>query len=442
MAAESVQGVALLDKMLMTELQARGLISQLAGGDELVEHLCTGSRTVYCGFDPTADSLHIGSLVPLLALRRFQLAGHRPLVLVGGATGLIGDPSFKAEERRLNSPEIVNGWAARIEAQVARFLDLDTSTDNRAVIVNNYDWLGQLGLLEFLRDIGKHFSVSAMMSKESVRQRLDREGAGISFTEFTYSILQAFDFSELFSREGCTVQLGGSDQWGNITAGIELTRRRCHGQTYGATFPLVVKADGSKFGKTESGTVWLDPKRTSPYAFYQFWMSTADADVYNFLKYFTFLSVSEIARIEETDAASQGRRSGQAILAQEVTRLVHGAEALEDARRISKVLFSGDVSALTEDDFAQIALGGLSVLSIDGAAVALVDALVGLGLALTPRGEVTTGQARKFVQEGAVQVNGVKVTDAAQILSRGSSLWGRYHLLRRGKKQFALLIWN
>lgn len=428
--------------MLVPELQARGLISQLAGGDDLIAHLGETSRTVYCGFDPTADSLHIGSLVPVIALRRFQLAGHRPLVLVGGATGLIGDPSFKAEERRLNSPEIVHGWSDSIKAQLVRFLDFDPMIKNGALVVNNYDWLGSVGLLGFLRDIGKHFSVNAMMGKESVRQRLDRDGLGISFTEFTYMILQSFDFSELFRTYGCTVQLGGSDQWGNITAGIELTRKLHREQVYGATFPLVVKADGSKFGKTETGTVWLDPRRTSPYAFYQFWMSVSDEDVYKFLKYFTFLTLEEIGELELSDASSQGRREAQSILAQEVTRLVHGADALNEARRISEILFTGEVAALTSADYAQMALGGVPVMSSGSATLPLVDALVGAGLALTPRGEVTAGQARKFIQDGAVFVNGVRTTDPNTLLYRESALGGKYHLLKRGKKQFGLLVWT
>jgi tyrosyl-tRNA synthetase len=299
-------------KDLISDLQDRGLVSQMAGGDELVEHLMTGSRTVYCGFDPTADSLHIGSLVPLLALRRFQLAGHKPVALVGGATGMIGDPSFKSEERKLNTPDIVAGWADRIRAQVSRFVDFEGAC--AAEVVNNYDWTANLSVLDFLRDTGKHFSVNAMINKESVRQRIEREGEGISFTEFSYMLLQSMDFAELYKRMECTVQIGGSDQWGNITGGIDLTRRLHRQQVYGLTLPLVTKADGTKFGKTESGTVWLDANRTSPYAFYQFWMNTADADVYQFLRYFTFLEVAAIEEIERTDAQAQGRRSAQGML--------------------------------------------------------------------------------------------------------------------------------
>lgn len=412
----------------------------MAGGDELVEHLATGSRTVYCGFDPTADSLHIGSLVPLLALRRFQLAGHKPVALVGGATGMIGDPSFKSEERKLNTPDIVAGWADKIRVQVSRFVDFEGAC--AAEVVNNYDWTANLSVLDFLRDTGKHFSVNAMINKESVRQRIEREGEGISFTEFSYMLLQSMDFAELYKRMECTVQIGGSDQWGNITGGIDLTRRLHRQQVYGLTLPLVTKADGTKFGKTESGTVWLDANRTSPYAFYQFWMNTADADVYQFLRYFTFLDVSTIEEIEQTDAQVQGRRSAQGILAREVTTLVHGDEGMAAAERISQALFSGDVSQLSGDDFAQLAQDGLPTLKVAGDERSLVDLLVETGLAATPRGEVTAGQARKFIQEGAVQVNGVKQSDVSVQLGVQTAIHGKYHLLRRGKKQFHLLVWQ
>lgn len=425
---------------VVSELQARGLVSQLAGGQELVAHLGEASRTVYCGFDPTADSLHIGSLVPLLALRRFQLAGHRPIVLVGGATGLIGDPSFKAEERKLNTPDVVAGWVERLKTQVSRFVDFNAGPCS-AEVVNNYDWMSGMNVLDFLRDTGKHFSINAMIQKESVKQRIEREGEGISFTEFSYMILQSLDFAELFKRYGCSVQLGGSDQWGNITGGIDLTRRLYRQQVYGLTLPLVTKADGTKFGKTESGTIWLDPAKTSPYAFYQFWLNTADADVYKFLRYFTFLEVAAISEIERIDGEVQGRRSAQGILAREVTGLIHGSDGVLAAERISQALFSGDISSLGEGDLAQIALDGLPVCRVAAESAALTDLLVDSGLAITPRGEVTLGQARKFIQEAAVQVNGEKVTDIQLSLYRKDALHGKYHLLRRGKKQFSLLVW-
>jgi len=426
---------------LIAELQARELVSQLAGGEELVSHLDSGSRTVYCGFDPTADSLHIGSLVPLLALRRFQLAGHSPIILVGGATGLIGDPSFKSEERKLQTIDVVAEWAQRIKSQVSHLVDFDTGTA-AARIVDNYEWTSQLSILDFLRDVGKHFSVNSMIHKESVQQRIDRDGAGISFTEYTYMILQSLDFAELHKKYGCTVQIGGSDQWGNITGGIDLTRRLHRQQVYGLTLPLVTKSDGTKFGKTESGTVWLDPAKTSPYAFYQFWLNTADTDVYRFLRYFTFIDADVIKDIEISDNASQGRRSAQAILAKEVTALIHGKSGVDAAERISKALFSGDVSLLQESDLDQLALDGVPAVTIKGESRLLVDLLVETGLAVTPRGDVTVGQARKFIQEGAINVNGHKSEDPSLMLGISNALWSKYHVLKRGKKQFLLVIWR
>ena len=316
-----------MSNALLEDLKARGLVFQIAGEERFVDWLNEKPRTLYCGFDPTADSLHIGSLVPLLMLRRFQEAGHRPIALVGGATGLIGDPSFKATERQLNTPDVVAGWVDKLKAQVSRFIAFD-DTASSAMVANNLDWTQGMDVLTFLRDIGKHFSVNSMIQKESVKQRIEREGSGISFTEFSYSILQSLDFAELYQRYECGLQIGGSDQWGNITGGIDLARRLHGAQVFGLTMPLITKADGTKFGKTESGTIWLDASKTSPYAFYQFWLGTADADVYKFLRYFTFLPVEQIARIEEEDKTAQGRPQAQAVLAEEVTRLVHGQDGL------------------------------------------------------------------------------------------------------------------
>ncbi len=424
---------------LIADLDARGLIAQIAGESELPTHL-NQRRTLYCGFDPTADSLHIGSLVPLLALRRFQLAGHRPIVLVGGATGLVGDPSFKAQERRLHGAEVVATWAERIRRQVSRFVDFDCGP-TAAILVDNLDWMGSLSVLEFLRDVGKHFSVSAMIHKEAVRQRIERDGEGISFTEFSYLLLQSYDFAELYRRHGCTLQIGGSDQWGNVTGGIDLCRRLYQGRVFGLTLPLVTKADGTKFGKTETGTVWLDPAKTSPYAFYQFWINVADADVYRFLRYFTFLELAEIAAIERADAAASGRKSAQAVLAREVTQLVHGAVGVAAAERISEALFADRFDDLAEGDFEQLALDGLPATLIAGDAKPLLDVLVETGLALTPRGEVTLGQARKYVREGAISLNGKKIADDQAILYRLDARFGRFHVLRRGKKNFHLVRW-
>lgn len=417
---------------IIDELESRELVSQLAGGEELRRHLADTSRTVYCGFDPTAESLHIGSLVPLLALKRFQMAGHTPIALVGGATGLIGDPSFKASERQLNSADIVAQWVERLKPQLSQFLDFE-SKSNPAVLANNLDWTQQVSMLSFLRDIGKHFSINAMIQKESVKQRIDREGEGISYTEFSYMILQSYDFAELNQRYGCTVQIGGSDQWGNITGGIDLTRRLHQQQVFGATLPLVTKADGSKFGKTETGTIWISRKFTSPYAFYQFWLNTADADVYKYLKYFSFIQVSEIADILRSDQLSNSKPEAQGILAAAVTELVHGKEGLQAARRISDALFSGDISRLTVDDLQQLELDGLPCSDFVGSAQGIVETLVSTELAKSNK------MAREFITNNAVSVNGETVISEDFILNSENALHSRYFVLRRGKKLFHLV---
>lgn len=427
--------MALSDNPLLAELDQRELVAQLTGEQELVTHLNCGSRTVYCGFDPTADSLHIGSLVPLLTLRRFQLAGHRPIALVGGATGLIGDPSFKSEERRLNTPDVVAGWVDKIQSQVSRFIDFDCGS-NSALVVNNLDWVGDMTVLDFLRDIGKHFPVNQMIRKESVRQRIEREGEGISYTEFTYMILQSYDFAELNHRLGCSIQIGGSDQWGNITGGTELTRRLYGNQVFGMTLPLVTKADGTKFGKTESGTIWLDSNRTSPYAFYQFWLATADADVYRFLKYFTFLDLSYVDALEVEDKERKGRPQAQAVLAEEVCRLIHGEEGLKAAKRITGALFSGELRDLSESDFQQLQLDGLpsSVIvpeQLEGSS--LTALLVDSGMAASGK------QVKDALGRSAVMVNGcVLTTDdnmrLFEVFERSKALHGRYFLAKLGKR--------
>ena len=389
-----------MSSALLDDLRARGLIFQIAGESDLPGWLDGGARTLYCGFDPTADSLHIGSLVPLLMLRRFQLAGHRPLALVGGATGLIGDPSFKAQERQLNTREVVDSWVEKLKIQVSRFIDFDLG-DASAEVVNNLEWTESMDVLTFLRDVGKHFSINAMIQKESVKQRIEREGSGISYTEFTYMILQSLDFAELNKRYDCGLQIGGSDQWGNITGGIDLTRRLHGNQVFGLTMPLITKADGSKFGKTESGTVWLDARRTSPYAFYQFWLGTADVDVYKFLKYFTFLEVTEIDALQEADARREGRPEAQSVLAREVTRLVHGQEGLAGAERISEALFSGSIEALGEDDVLQLRQDGLpasTVSRVDFPAT-LTQMLVDAGMAASGK------QVKDALGRNAVTIN-------------------------------------
>lgn len=428
------------DQTIIEELSWRGLIQQVTAEQQLKDHLQQQGQVVYCGFDPTADSLHIGSLVPLLTLKRFQQYGHKPIALVGGATGMIGDPSFKANERQLNSQQVIQQWTDSLHAQVSQFIDFDCGSAS-ALVVNNLDWCGELNLLAFLRQVGKHFSINAMIQKESVKQRIEREGEGISFTEFTYMIIQSYDFVQLNQLHNCSLQIGGSDQWGNITGGIDLTRRMNSKQVFGLTLPLVTQADGSKFGKTESGTIWLDSAKTSQYAFYQFWINTADADVYRFLRYFTFLDQASILQIEKDDESAQGRRSAQQILAKEVTRLVHGEKGLQAAERISSALFQGTYEELSSDDLAQLALDGLPTTQIKKTSAKLIDLLVETGLALTPRGEVTLGQARKFIQQNAISVNHQKITDIDAELKSDDGYYHRYHILKRGKKIFHLIEW-
>ena len=417
---------------IIQDLQSRGLIAQTTDAEALDALLNEQKIALYCGFDPTADSLHIGHLLPVLALRRFQLAGHTPVALVGGATGMIGDPSFKAAERSLNNLETVQQWVQSIRGQLAPFLSFEG--DNAAIMANNYDWFGGMGCLDFLRDIGKHFSVNAMLAKESVKQRIERDDVGISFTEFAYALLQGYDFAELNKRHGVMLQIGGSDQWGNITWGIDATRRLNQQSVFGLTLPLVTKSDGTKFGKTEGGAVWLNAKKTSPYQFYQFWLKVADADVYKFLKYFTFLGVEEIDAIEAADQASGTKPEAQRILAEEMTRLIHGEAALEAAQRISASLFAEDQSNLTETDFEQLALDGLPAFEVSGE-LNIVQALVQSGLAKS------NNEARGFVSQGAAVVNGAKIGSDAYVLSDADKRFGIYTIVRRGKRNHALLVW-
>jgi tyrosyl-tRNA synthetase len=424
---------------LLAELNQRGLIAQYSGDQELGSHL-DQPRTLYCGFDPTADSLHIGSLVPLLVLQRFQRAGHKPIVLVGGSTGLIGDPSFKAEERKLNSPAVVASWVEKLKRQTSQFVDFDPSAPNGALAVNNLDWTAGLDVLDFLRDVGKHFSINSMIQKESVKKRLDREGAGISFTEFSYSLLQGMDFAELNRRHDCTLQVGGSDQWGNIVSGIDLSRRQNQSQCFALTVPLVTKADGTKFGKTESGTIWLDADKTSPYSFYQFWLNAADADVYKFLRDFTFLPLEEILSIEEADAAAQGRPKAQRLLAGEVTALVHGQTGLDAALRITEALFSGNPNDLSEQDFEQLGQDGLPSSQITASHIMdtpLTNLLTDCGMAKAGR-EVKDALARNSVTvNGAAKGTGDNM-DTDAIFAEAKAIYGRFYLVRLGKKKYHL----
>lgn len=427
-------------EQLLCSLKERGLLYQKSG-DDLADHL-DKPRTVYCGFDPTADSLHIGHLIPLLMLKRFQEAGHRPIALVGGATGMIGDPSFKANERQLNSEEIVNEWAIRLESQIKDLINQDS--ENEVTIENNSNWLADLNVLDFLRDVGKHFSINNLISKESVKQRIDRDGEGISFTEFAYSLVQAMDFAELNRRMDCSVQVGGSDQWGNIVSGIDLNRRQNKSQCYGLTVPLITKADGTKFGKTESGTIWLNAKKTSPYTFYQFWLGVADEDVYRFLRFFTFLSVSAISSIKEKDEFKNAKPVAQSILACEVTRFVHGQDQLDAAKRITDALFTDKSEVLQKEDFEQLALDGLTHITlqdIDISEVTLSRILVDSGLAKSGK------EVKDALLRGSILINGELVSpedsfNLGKLLSVESSAYGNYFLVKFGKKKYLLLSFS
>ena len=423
---------------LINQLRQRGLVAQVSAEEELEAHL-NESRALYCGFDPTADSLHLGHLVPLLVLKRFQEAGHKPIALVGGATGLIGDPSFKAAERKLNTPDVIAGWADRIKNQVSQFIDFDCG-ENSAVVANNLDWTAEMSALEFLRDIGKHFSVNNMINKESVKQRLDREGSGISFTEFSYALLQGMDFAELNRRNNCTLQVGGSDQWGNIVGGIDLARRQNKAQCFALTVPLITKADGTKFGKTEAGAVWLDPAKTSPLAFYQFWLNVADADVYKFLHYFTFLSIEKIAEVEEADRQAQGRPQAQALLAREATRLVHGEEGLAAALRITEALFNGEPDQLSETDFEHLRLDGMPSSELRDADLVekpLTNLLTDCGMSKAGR-EVKDALGRNSVFINGLSKGPEDNMKAVECFAKEHALFGRFYLARLGKKKYHL----
>ena len=375
----------------------------------------------------------------MLALKRFQIAGHKPIALVGGATGLVGDPSFKAQERKLNTPDIVAGWADRLKQQVSCFIDFDCG-GNAAEVVNNLDWVGQMNVLTFLRDVGKHFSINNMINKESVKQRIEREGEGISFTEFTYMLLQSLDFAELYQRYNCTLQIGGSDQWGNITGGIDLTRRLHGGHVYGLTMPLVTKADGTKFGKTESGTIWLDPNKTSPYVFYQFWLNTADADVYKFLRYFTFININDIDDIEKADRNRDSKPEAQRILAEEMTRLVHGNSGLLAAQRITQALFTDDLQGLGQNDFEQLRLDGLPSSNIERSQLAdvpLTQLLADAQMAASGK-QVKDALAREAVFISGQSKSTADNMKTLECFMPEASYFGKFYVCRLGKKKYHL----
>jgi tyrosyl-tRNA synthetase len=424
---------------LLSNMHSLGLIAQVSSEAELVEHLQHGPRTVYCGFDPTADSLHVGNLVPLLALRRFQLAGHRPVLLVGGATGMIGDPGGRSTERELKSAAVVKDFVVKIRQQASAFLDFDCG-ETAAVVVDNAQWTEKLSAIDYLRDIGKHFSVNAMIQKETVKRRLDDDSQGISYTEFSYMVLQSYDYVVLNQRYDCTIQMGGSDQWGNITSGMDLIRRMNGKQAFAITYPLITNSDGTKFGKSMGNAIWLDAQKTSPYRFYQFWRNCADADVINYLKVFTFLSAAQLQELAATHAVDPGLQIAHKALAEQVTRLVHGEAGLAAALRISQALFQNTLSTLAETDLQQLAQDGLPVTQMQGEAAGILDLLVASGLALTPRGDVTLGQARKLIQSNAVSVNGEKVGDPELQLTRETALFGQYHVLQKGKKSHHMIV--
>ncbi|MBQ63093.1 MAG: tyrosine--tRNA ligase [Gammaproteobacteria bacterium] len=423
----------------LKQMRDLGLLAQVSNEDVFAEHLAAGSRTVYCGFDPTADSLHVGNLVPLLALKRFQLQGHRPILLVGGATGMIGDPGGRVDERELKSADVVANFVDKIRAQASRFLDFDCG-ENSAILVDNAQWTKELRVIEFLRDIGKHFSVNAMMQKESVKRRLEDDTLGISYTEFSYMILQSYDFVVLNRQYGCSIQMGGSDQWGNITSGMDLIRRMEGKQAFAITYPLITKADGTKFGKSVGDSVWLDGEKTSPFSFYQFWRNCGDENVMRFLKIFTFLDQTELGRLQKEHDEDPGKRTAHIFLAQEVTRLVHGEAGVEAAERITDALFSNRLDMLSAGDLQQLALDGMPSTQIEAETVGILEMLVESGLAVTPRGEVTKGQARKLIKSNAVSVNGEKIDSEDIVLGKSNALHGRYHVVGKGKKQYHLLV--
>jgi tyrosyl-tRNA synthetase len=420
---------------LLDDLEWRGLLADCTDRDALARRLAEGPITLYCGFDPTGDSLHVGHLMGQLMLRRFQRAGHHPIALAGGATGMIGDPSGKSAERNLLTREQLAHNVECIKGQLRKLLDFETA-DNPARLVDNADWTAPISYLEFLRDVGKHFPLSAMLAKDSVKLRMGSE-SGISYTEFSYQLLQAFDFYHLCKEMHCELQVGGSDQWGNITAGCDFVRRKLGVTVHGWTFPLITKADGSKFGKTESGAVWLDPERTSPYRFYQFFLNTEDAKAGEYLRKFTFLEREAIEALEAALAANPGAREAQRALAREVTALVHGEAAMRAAVHASGILFGAEIGDTPESVFrdviAEIPNTGISADLLAGEGAPLVELLVLSGLC------PSKGQARRDLEGGGIYVNNLRASGVEQRVSHEALLYGRYLLLRKGKKSYAAL---
>lgn len=421
---------------ILAELDKRGLINQVTDREGLEKHLAEKEVTLYCGFDPTADSLHIGHLVPLIMLKRFQKAGHRPIALVGGGTGMIGDPSGRSTERSLNTEEVVKGFSDRLRDQISKILEVDKN-ENAVVVRNNHEWLGSMTVIDFLRDAGKHFGVNYMLAKESVSARIEQ---GISFTEFSYMILQSLDFQQLYTQENCTLQIGGSDQWGNITAGMELIRRARENEeedikVFGLTVPLITKADGTKFGKTAGGAIWLDPDKTSPYEFYQFWINTDDRDVMKFLRYFTFLADDELTSLEEEVEKHPENRIAQKRLAEEMTRMVHNQEAVEQAQKITASLFSGDLKSLSASEIEQ-GFKDVPSYQADKEEILLVDLLVNASISSSKR------QAREDITNGAIYINGERQQELDYVVTEKDRIEGKFTIIRRGKKKYFLIRYN
>ncbi|AWL25156.1 tyrosine--tRNA ligase [Streptococcus suis] len=416
---------------IFEELKARGLVFQTTDEEALVKALTEGQVSYYTGYDPTADSLHLGHLVAILTSRRLQLAGHKPYALVGGATGLIGDPSFKDAERSLQTKDTVDGWVTKIQGQLSRFLDFENG-DNKAEMVNNYDWFSDISFIDFLRDVGKYYTVNYMMSKDSVKKRIE---TGISYTEFAYQIMQGYDFYELNDKHNVTLQIGGSDQWGNMTAGTELLRRKADKSGHVMTVPLITDSTGKKFGKSEGNAVWLDADKTSPYEMYQFWLNVMDDDAVRFLKIFTFLSLDEIAEIEKQFDAARHERLAQKILAKEVVILVHGEEAYNQALNITEQLFAGNIKNLSAKELKQ----GLS--NVPNYAVQAEDNLNIVELLVTSGIVNSKRQAREDVQNGAIYVNGERVQDLDYTLSDSDKIDGELTVIRRGKKKYSVLTY-
>ena len=421
---------------ILDELEWRGLGNDCTDAEALAKRLAEGPTVLYCGFDPSSDSLHVGNLVPLIGLRRFQLAGHRPIALAGGATGAIGDPSGKSAERNLLTPETLSANIAAVKDQLRRLLDFDAD-ENAAILLDNADWTNGVTLLEFLRDIGKHFTVNSMVAKESVRARMEDRDAGISYTEFSYMLLQAFDFYHLKREHDCDLQIGGSDQWGNITAGIDLARRKLNATVFGLTLPLITNADGTKFGKTEAGAVWLDAARTSVYKFYQFWIRTDDRDVVRYLKYFTFHTREEIESLEQQHTENPGARAAHTALAEAMTTLIHGEAATREVQQASSILFGGKLAGIGEDTFNEIVgevpTVNLESSKLEGDGLPILELFKDSGLC------TSNGQARKDLQGGGLNLNNERQSDPQRAITPADLLFDKHLLLRKGKRNYTVV---